>query len=236
MRLAPRCPRTWKRPMRRHFGATWTTTSSTRVGRRSTKTSVVRRCLFGPLREIQSRVRRRRYTRLELAPLPRAWPAPLLELWRPPAVLCAPAPLLDTPPLLDPLPLFDRPPPGTGRDGFEGVEGVDGSLVFGTEGAGGTCGGWDAGGAGGAGGTGGTGGNVTVGRVTVVGSVTGGGGSGGRSAAADATQPAISPGTNRASWTGRRRSRDLIASTMREGRRRFGREPFVLLLPKTDAA
>jgi hypothetical protein len=87
----------------------------------------------------------------------------------------------------------------------------------------GTVGGGGAGGGGtGGGGTDGTVtvGSVTVGTLTVVGSVTVG--SCGRSAAADATQPASSPGMKRANWTGRRRSRDLTANTTRKGRGRFG--------------
>jgi hypothetical protein len=49
-------------------------------------------------------------------------------------------------------------------------------------------------------------GSVIVGRVTVVGSVIGGGG---RSAAAEATHPAMSPTPMRATWTRRRRKSDF---------------------------
>jgi hypothetical protein len=192
--------------MRRQFGATWTTANSTTVRPRSTKTSVVRRSFFGPLREIQSRVRRRRETCIGLAPerccwlLPpeaRAEPAPAPEPAAPPLD----PPPVPPPPVPDPLP---RDP------GKAGGGGKDGSVTPGTVGGGGACGG---------GGTGGTGGTVTVGAVTVgmlsvVGSVIGGGG---RSAAADATQPANSPGMKRANWTSRRRSRALTADATHEG-------------------
>jgi hypothetical protein len=87
-------------------------------------------------------------------------------------------------------------------------------VTPGTVGAGGACGGW---------GTDGvvTDGVVTVGTGTVgmvrEGSVIGGGGSGGRPAAADAVHPASDAVIIRATWAGRRRSRDLTTNTAPEG-------------------
>jgi hypothetical protein len=152
------------------------------------------------------------------------------ELWAPPG---ASAPF-DPP--VPPAPPPDLAPPTPGKDGLEGT---DGSVTPGTFGAGaarGDCG------------TDGvvTGGVVTGGTVTVGmlndGTVIGGGGSGGRSAAADAAQPAISPAIIRATWTDRRRSRNLTATTTREGPSEIGRLPlvpsFMKKAPcvKTDAA
>jgi hypothetical protein len=86
-----------------------------------------------------------------------------------------------------------------------------------------------------------TGGTVTVGMVRD-GTVIGGGGSGGRPAAADAVHPASDAAIIKATWTGRRRRKDLTTKTTPEGppeirpldtRSLLSDEQAV---PKTDAA
>jgi hypothetical protein len=90
-------------------------------------------------------------------------------------------------------------------------------VTLGTIGGGGACGGCGTDGVV----TGGvvTGGVVTGGTVTVGtvndGTVIGGGGNGGRSAPAEAVQPAASSAAIKGTWTIRRRTRDLVVRAKR---------------------
>ena len=111
-RFTPRWPRTRKRPTRRQSGASSRTTNSTSACLRRMNTSFVRR--WGPVREIQSRARRRRLT--PLVPVPACRP-PLV----PPALwpeAPEPVPADPPPPWLPPPPLDPPPPPlpGGGAD------------------------------------------------------------------------------------------------------------------------
>lgn len=169
-RFRPARPRARNRPTRRQTGDTWTTTNSTTEALGRTNTRTVRRWLLGPLRAIQSRVRRTRVTRVRSAELRRD------------AELDASAPAARG--------------GWTECCGAGGgvTSGTGGRATFGaTGGAWLGGGGWGPGGGFGAGGAGGAGGKS--GRVGT--EMVGGGGNGGSPAPAEETQPARSPRASR---------------------------------------